>query len=243
MGVADPAHYLHHVYLKRALGSLGTFSPKRILDAGCGSGDHSLYLARRFPTAQVEGVDLLGDSIRLASDSAQALGIDNVVFEKRDLTTLEVEAEYDLIISIDVLEHIPRQEFVLGQLRKALRPGGHAFFHIPTVRPKPVPLSKHLKSFHQWAAEEHIADDRTADEFVDILQRIGYTIVTKYLTFGYFTGELATSLFALPHRQSALNRIFQGVLAPPCRLIAALDPIVPSKPRYAIGVLLRSPSF
>ena len=129
MGVADPAHYLHHVYLKRALASLGDFSPTRILDAGCGRGDHSLYLARRFPTARVEGVDLLGDRIRLASESARALGLDNVVFKEGDLTTLEMEEVYDLIISIDVLEHVPRQEYVLGQLRscRLLVPPGLLF--------------------------------------------------------------------------------------------------------------------
>src|SRR6267143_954674 len=70
LGVAAPAHYLHHRYLRRALVHLDS-APRTILDAGCGSGDHSFYLARRFPQAQVLGIDIDGVLIARNRDVAR----------------------------------------------------------------------------------------------------------------------------------------------------------------------------
>jgi len=58
-------------------------------------------------------------------------------------------------------------------------------------------------------------------------------------TFGYWSGELATSLFALPYRNTWRNRVFQLALAPICRSLAMLDQVGRQRTRYAVAVLLR----
>ena len=78
MGVLDPAHYLHHLGLRRALDGVPWLAPKRILDAGCGRGDHTMYLARRFPGAQVVGADINADLVRLGQGTATSLQRGNV---------------------------------------------------------------------------------------------------------------------------------------------------------------------
>jgi hypothetical protein len=45
MGVPDPANYLDSLYFRRELDRLRGLPPSRILDAGCGAGDYSFYLA------------------------------------------------------------------------------------------------------------------------------------------------------------------------------------------------------
>jgi 2-polyprenyl-3-methyl-5-hydroxy-6-metoxy-1,4-benzoquinol methylase len=94
-----------------------------------------------------------------------------------------------------VLEHIPKQLDALSNLRSALRPGGIAFFHIPTVRERPVPFSRWLTGFHAWAEKEHAAEERSAEEFIEIVRSSGLEVVKSCRTFGYFTGELATRAF------------------------------------------------
>jgi SAM-dependent methyltransferase len=237
MGVGEPAHYLHHRYLKRALDSLGPdFRPMTILDAGCGSGDHTFYLARRYPLALVCGIDVDAALIERNRATANRLGIGNVTFTVASVEE-PISGEYDLIVSIDVLEHLHHQEKALRGLRDALAPGGAAYFHIPTVRPRPVPFSRWLHDFHEWAHEEHVADDLTAEQFQEVTTRAGFQILRTWRTFGYWTGELATSLFALPYRNTSRNRVAQGLLAPACRMLILLDPIARKDCRYAAGVL------
>lgn len=241
MGVADPAHYLHKLYFQRALDDLKDLSPTDVLDAGCGGGDYSFYLGRRYPGAEILGVDINDRQIERNRETACQLGICNVKFEVADLTTLDSLNRFDLVIAIDVLEHILRQQEALVRLCTALRPGGVAFFHLPTVRERPVPFSRLLRDFHAWAAEEHHATLCTAEEFVNGLRATGLEIVQAYRTFGYLTGELATSLFALPYADTTRNRLLQGVLALPCRVLALADRLNLERTRYAVAVVAKKP--
>lgn len=240
MGVADPAHYLHSLLLRRALDAWPDLRPRRILDAGCGRGDYTFYLARRYPDAQVVGVDVDVQRIERNQMMAGRLGIANARFETADLVTSRFEAPFDLIISIDVLEHIVEQEGALRNLATQLAPGGRVFFHIPTVRERPVPFSRFLTGFHEWAEHEHVADDRTAEEFEAVVRRAGFADVERRRTFGYYSGELATSLFNLPFGNSLANKAIQALIAPVCRVLALADLLQLERTRYAVAVTARA---
>lgn len=236
IGVADPAHWLHFKYFARALDSWRGFSPRRILDAGSGRGDYSFYLARRFPGAQVVGVDFDAGRVARCQERARALGLANVTFRQGDLVAERFDQPFDLILSIDVLEHIVEQEGAIRNLRENLVPGGKFFFHIPTIREKPVLFSGQLASFHEWAEHEHVAEGRTAAGFATIVERAGLSIDETQRTFGRYTGELAVSLFALPHRNNLVNKFIQGMLAPVCRVMASADKLNLEKTRYAVAI-------
>lgn len=242
LGVADPAHYLHHRYLRQALERhVDQANPQRILDAGCGTGDHAIYLAQRYPRAEVVGVDISPERVATVRQVARQLGLTNTRFEPADLTVLPFANEFDFVFSIDVLEHIIEQRKALSNLAGALRPGGIAFFHIPTARPRPVPFSRWLEDFHSWAEGEHLAEELTPSDFTQRVRETRLEVMDSRATFGYLTGELATSLFALPYRNTPLNRVFQVALAPLCRLLALADSLDPSQTRYAVAVLARRP--
>lgn len=240
LGVADPAHYLHSLLLRRTLDGWTGFAPKAILDAGCGRGDYSFYLARRYPDAQVVGVDVDRALIERNTDMAARLGIGNVRFMVADLVSARFDVPFDLVVSVDVLEHITEQERALLNLREHLAPGGRVFYHLPTIRERPVPFSSQLADFHAWAEGEHLAEDRTAEQFLEAMQRAGYAIGSARRTFGYFTGELATSLFALPYRNTPLNKVLQALLAPVCRVLALADTLELEETRYAVAVTASS---
>ena len=232
-GVADPAHYLHHVYLRRFVDTLDRFQPNRILDAGCGSGDHSFWLARRFPGAEVVGVDINEERVEQNRHKAGQLGIKNVSFERADLAAASFNPGFDLIVSIDVLEHIEDRPAALKNLARALNPGRRAFFHIPTVRVRPTPLSAHLHGFHEWTAHEH-HELPTAESFAEQIRAAGLRVDDLVLTFGRMTGELATSLFVLPYKNTPINRLAQLLVSLPCHVLARLDRIR-QKTRYAVA--------
>ena len=235
-GVVDPSHYLHHRYVGRTIARL-PLKPKRILDAGCGTGDHALWLARTFPDAEVLGIDVDGERVEQITHAARDLGIGNVRFRTLDLCALD-EGDFDLVISVDVLEHIPDQRRALGCIADSLVSGGFAYLHIPTIRERPVLLSGRLTEFHEWAEKEHVADDLTAEEFAERVTEAGLDVLDVRRTFGRWSGELACSLFALPYNNTPLNRVAQIALALPCRALAVADEL-PSGTRYAAGVLAR----
>ena len=239
LGVADPAHWLHHDYLRRTLDGWSNFEPATVLDAGCGRGDYTVYLAQRYPSARVTGVDENEELIARNRETISRMGLENVTFEVGDLTKIKRERAYDLVIAIDVLEHIERQRDALEQLAGALQEGGRFCFHIPTVRARPVPLSRWLHSFHEWAEREHLAEDLTAEEFTSRVRASGYSVERWERTFGYFAGEFATSLFALPYSNTPLNRLAQLGLAPVCRLLARWDRSYPGSERYGVLVVGR----
>ena len=235
MGIVDPAHYLHSLYFRQAIAKWKNFHPRAILDAGCGRGDYSFYLARLFPDAQVYAVDIDEARVERNRRAADRLGLDNISFQVADLVTARFPTEFDLIISIDVLEHIAEQEKALRNLCNQLSSEGRVFFHIPTVRERPVPFSRALKGFHEWAEKEHVAEERSAADFLDLMQRTGYAIRRSNRTFGYYTGELATSLFNLPYQNTLRNKIVQAMLSPVCRVLALADVLGLERTRYALA--------
>lgn len=239
MGVADPAHWLHFRYFRRALDGWAAIAPRRILDAGSGRGDYAFYLARRFPEALVVGVDFDAGRVARCREMTAALGLKNVTFQTGDLTSVRFDEPFDLLVSIDVLEHIVEQEKAIRNLRENLAPEGKFFFHIPTIREEPVVFSGMLDSFHKWAEHEHVAEDRSAEEFTAIVAAADLTVERSFRTFGRYSGELAVSLFALPHRNTPINRILQALLAPVCRLAAWADSLNLESIRYAVAVVGR----
>jgi hypothetical protein len=98
-----------------------------------------------------------------------------------------------------------------------------------------VPFSRSLAGFHQWAEREHVADERSADEFLEVMQRTGYVVSRSRRTFGYYTGELATSLFNMPYENTKRNRVLQAMLSPVCRLLALADALGLDRTRYALA--------
>ncbi|MCG8432262.1 MAG: cobalamin-dependent protein, partial [Candidatus Omnitrophica bacterium] len=78
-------------------------SRARILDAGCGDGMYSLYLARLFPAAHIDACDREGAEIKNNLRAKDEVSLSNVLFEEGDLARLSCTGRYDLFICISVL--------------------------------------------------------------------------------------------------------------------------------------------
>lgn len=97
-------------------------TPHRILDVGCGTGDFTAELKRRFD-CEVVGVDISDDMIRHAREIHQTKGIR---FETINLSTEKLDGPFDLATSFMML-HWPSVEARLSLLtavREILTPGG-----------------------------------------------------------------------------------------------------------------------
>ncbi len=108
-------------------------SPRRILEIGCGIGDVSWRMDRHFTPERIDGVDTSPASIDVA---ALLFGSERLRFHCGMTHDLDLPGDYDLIVLMDVYEHIPkagRPEFHT-ELRRLLSPRGRIILTCPTPR-------------------------------------------------------------------------------------------------------------
>lgn len=96
---------------------------KDVLDAGCGTGEYSCWLASR--GANVIGIDLSDNAMQEGRRYAEKTGITGVYFEKRSvLQTGFPDNSFDFVYCTGVLHHIPDPFGGLKELNRVIRPGG-----------------------------------------------------------------------------------------------------------------------
>jgi 2-polyprenyl-3-methyl-5-hydroxy-6-metoxy-1,4-benzoquinol methylase len=96
-----------------------------ILVAGCGTGQHAISTARRFPNAMVLALDLSRASLAYALRKTRELGVSNVEYRQADILALSaLEERYDVIECSGVLHHMEDPYEGWRVLRGLLKPGG-----------------------------------------------------------------------------------------------------------------------
>jgi SAM-dependent methyltransferase len=101
--------------------------PARVLDVGCGTGWSTIALARAYPKARVEGIDLDEASIIKAQTNAAATGLaGRVSFTIRDAADLGLTGRYDLVTAFETIHDMAYPVAALRGIHDLLAPGGLA---------------------------------------------------------------------------------------------------------------------
>lgn len=142
---------------------IDAMSPRSVVDVGCGRGDLTGLLARRWPQAAVEGIDSSAELVA----TARATGLSGVSFTAADLTRWQPARDVDVIVSSDVLQTIPLHLETLAMWAAGLPPGGWLAVQIPDVHDSPDHvLMRRLADSPRWEAAlrdvdyhaNHVAD-------------------------------------------------------------------------------------
>jgi malonyl-CoA O-methyltransferase len=117
---ANPLPALEEPLVREALGEVRGLS---VLDLGCGTGRHALWLASA--GARVTAVDF---SPGMLGQARHKPGAEAVRFFVHDLQLALpfVPGAFDVVVSGLVLEHIRDLAHFFGEIRRTLRPGGRA---------------------------------------------------------------------------------------------------------------------
>lgn len=191
----------------------------RVLDAGSGGGRLALAVAENHPELEVDGIELAPDKVTQSEAGAVERGLPNVRFVVGDLTRIGRIGEYDLVYSVDVLEHVADDGAAMRSIAAALRPGGIALIHVPRARPRR--FFPALADHHQ---DDHVRDGYEPDDLRVRLTAAGLAVVAIDRTFGP-AGELAWELAELL-RSGGSSRARECVwvaLAPLLALLCELD--------------------
>ncbi|WP_320666957.1 class I SAM-dependent methyltransferase [Prochlorococcus sp. MIT 1307] len=124
---------------------------KKILDAGCGSGVSTDYLAYLNPGSQILAVDISNVALKVAIERLRRSGGDKQVslrFENRSLFDLKGEGPFDYINSVGVLHHLQDPLSGLNELGSLLKEGGilHLFLYAEGGRSEITHVRKALKT-------------------------------------------------------------------------------------------------
>ena len=97
---------------------------ERVLDVGCGPGFYAAEIAEAVdPEGSVVAVDSAPAMLALTAKRCE--GWENVELAEGDATAIPVgDAEFDAALSVQVLEYVEDIPAALGEIHRALRPGG-----------------------------------------------------------------------------------------------------------------------
>jgi SAM-dependent methyltransferase len=200
-----------------------------ILDAGCGSGVFSFELAKRHPEAQVVGIDSEPELVARATEVARRAGIGNCRFEVGDVTRLEFDNAFDLVVSVDNFEHVEDDVEAMRRLRRALRPGGRIVAHVPSYERRWLVFRRRVN----FDVPGHVRPGYRADDLVSKLHEAGFQPTALRHTFGVLE-NLTNNLSYLITGADQRNK---GIYALAFPLLLGLSYLGKfSRPRWGAGV-------
>lgn len=109
-------------------------APARVVDVGCGPGNSTAVLARRWPEAEIVGVDSSGAMLDRARTTYPA-----GTWVQADASAgLQHLGTFDVVFSNAVIQWMPDQETLLQGLFGLLRPGGVLAVQVPSTDRMPI---------------------------------------------------------------------------------------------------------
>jgi 2-polyprenyl-3-methyl-5-hydroxy-6-metoxy-1,4-benzoquinol methylase len=174
--------FLRAWYVKRALRTLldGRKTGFTLFDAGSGFGQYSYFLARRYPHARIHAVDVKDEQIADCREFFTRSALGNISFAVEDLTQPVHTGEFDMILSVDVMEHIEDDVRVFKNFHRALKPGGIVLINTPSNLGGSDAHDDHEESF----IGEHARNGYGADEITAKLKEANLRVTNLSYTYG-----------------------------------------------------------
>lgn len=124
---------------------------RRVLDIACGEGYGSRML-KEWGASEVLGIDVSQEAIAHAQQNFARDGVEFRCAPAEQLPQLLADQGFDLIVSLETIEHLSQPEQFLADLRQCLNPGGciiiscpNDWWYFPTEQEK---NPYHLRKYH-----------------------------------------------------------------------------------------------
>ena len=169
-----------HKVLKEWRKGPGKGKDIKILDAGSGFGQYSYYLAGMDPSFEITAVDVKQEQVDDCNQFFKVAGRTNAKFEMGDLTRYVKENYYDLVLSVDVMEHILEDVLVFRNLNASMKPGAMLIISTPSDQGGSDVQEDDEHSF----IEEHVRDGYNIQDIQNKLKQAGFTRIEAGYAYG-----------------------------------------------------------
>ncbi|PIN92211.1 hypothetical protein COU55_02485 [Candidatus Pacearchaeota archaeon CG10_big_fil_rev_8_21_14_0_10_31_59] len=143
---------------------------KRVVDVGCSCGVGSNYLSQY--ASYVLGIDVNKEAIKFSNEAFSRPSLEFAVLNIESPDTIIPSTSFDVIVMIEVLEHLGDYETGLHTFRKFFsRKSSTGFITVPNINNEQVKIKDAMNELHlhHW----------TAKEFYDIISKY-FQAVTMY---------------------------------------------------------------
>ncbi len=198
-------------HVKRALRKIRKELPAEavILDAGSGMGQYSWRMSRLGKKWRITGIDINKDEVKDCNDFFRKAGLsERVNFISNDLTSFVESDKYDLILSVDVMEHILEDQQVFRNFLVSLRKNGLLLISTPSDQGGSDVHSDEDESF----IGEHVRNGYGLDEIKTKLSSAGFNNVNVSYTYG-LPGSLSWRMsMKYPVKMINMSKFFYLIL-------------------------------
>lgn len=152
-----------------------------ILDAGSGFGQYEWRMCRMNNHWKIKAVDIDKEHVEDCTLFFGKAGMsERVSFSVADLTTFSDPESYDLILSVDVMEHIREDETVFHNFHKSLNNNGILLISTPSDKGGSGVHGDEDKSF----IGEHVRNGYSIQEITGKLAASGFNSIEALFTYG-----------------------------------------------------------
>ncbi|HEX2970577.1 MAG TPA: class I SAM-dependent methyltransferase [Bacteroidales bacterium] len=170
-------------HVKRALKRIAPLLPSDalILDAGSGLGQYTWRMSRMNQKWRIKAVDISNEQTAESREFFRKAGLEGrVELQILDLTCLNDKNCYNLILSVDVMEHIRDDEQVFLNFYNAMRPGGYLLISTPSDKGGSDVRDHEGESF----IDEHVRNGYGIAEIANKLTNAGFNDINARYTYG-----------------------------------------------------------
>ena len=174
-------------YIRRELKKLAQQDKKdlQVLDAGSGFGQYDYYMSSLGKQWTIKGVDVKEEQIADCNRFFEQIKRqERVRFEYADLTKYIAREAYDLILSVDVMEHILEDELVFANFYESIKPGGTLIISTPSDQGGSDTHHHHEEDGVHGFIDEHVRDGYNAEDIKAKLTKAGFSAIQTSYTYG-----------------------------------------------------------
>ncbi len=149
----------HEAFVRYFQERFAGYSPRQVLDLGCGPADVTVRFARAFPQAAILGVDGAAAMLALARERLARTGCaGRIALRLGRLPGLALGERFDTIISNSLLHHLADPMALWEGVRRHARPAA-AVFVMDLVRPPSRAAAERLVAEHAAGEPEILRRD------------------------------------------------------------------------------------
>jgi SAM-dependent methyltransferase len=177
--------FLRSWYVRRELLRIRNVFGKKeisIYDAGSGYGQYTYFMIKHMRPCTVHSVDIKEKWINDSREFFDRQKGTNVDFAVEDLTEVEHQNRFDLIVCVDVMEHIEDDKKVFRNFYNALKKGGYMLINSPSIYGGSDVHDEKEESF----ISEHARDGYSNEDFELKLSPLGFSTYHSRYTYGFW---------------------------------------------------------